>query len=283
VRVLAAILFGMRTIPTLPNMLLRDAIWSVCQSNGDPLVREEAIRVLLASTVALTHDGSVKPRDGLLPKGRPLSFGVARDERGGFLLTVFSDRPALLEPAAPTSGSSQPVVALAGDDLVMLAARNGLGIVVNAGSEVQLFLSGLEVHDVAHRVNDVRAEAGLRMFDTRTLITMRGIDPLLDDVTRQQIAVELHGRGLNIAYLVEYAEHDMYGEPGEFKQLVVVGEEEGEADHHKLADARTVVTYATGRPTDAIAYASMPQARDVTPAVLEVNGAVPDIVNGAVV
>ena len=276
-------LSDMRTIPALPNMLLRDSIWTVCQSQDDALVRADAINALLASTVAVTHDGSVKPRDGKLPKGRPLSFGVARDERGGFMLTVFSDRQALQEPDAPTSGRDQPIVALAGDDLVVLAARNGLGLVVNPGSEVQLFLPDVEVREYAHRVERVRSEAGVRLFDTRTLITMRSLTPNIDDVTRQLIAMELHGRGLNLAYVVEYAEHDMYGEPGEFKQLVVVGGEEGEADHNLLADARTVVTYATGRPTDAVAYASMPQAHEVTRPLFELAGARPETVSGAMV
>lgn len=273
----------MRTIPTLPNMLLRDAIWSVCQSEDDPLVREEAVNVLLASTLALPHDGSARPREGRLPKGRPLSFGIAHDERGGFLLTVFSDRPALLEPDAPVSGRHHPVVALAGDDLVVMAARNNLGLVVNPGSEVQFFLSTMQVRDIAHRVESVRHDAGIRIFDMRTLITMRTLDPKLDDVTRQLIAMELFGRGLNLAYVVEYAEHDMYGQPGNFKQLVVVGAEEGAANTEHLADARTVVTYVTGRPTDAVSYASMPQANDISRPVLEIEGARPEIVDGAVV
>lgn len=274
----------MRTIPTLPNMLLRDAIWSACQAEDDPIVRQDAVDVLLASTLALPHDGSAKTRDGKLPKGRPLSFGIARDERGGFLLTVFSDRPAMLEPDAPVAGRSQPVVALAGDDLVMMAARNNLGLVVNPGSEVQLFLSTMEVRDIANRVESVRQDAGIRIFDMRTLITMRTLEPNLDDVTRQLVAMELFGRGLNLAYVVEYAEHDMYGQPGEFKQLVVVGAgEDGTAETEHLTDARTVVTYVTGRPTDAVAYASMPQANEVSQPVLELDGARPDLVDGAMV
>ena len=258
-------------------MLLRDAIWAACQAGEDDLVREQAVDVLLASTIAVPHDGSVKPRDGHLPKGRPLSFGVARDERGGFLLTVFSDRQALLEPDAPTVGRRQPVVALAGDDLVTMAAKAGLGIVVNPGSEVQLFLADVEVRDIAHRVEDLREEAGLRLFDTRTLITMRSLEPRIDDVTRQLIAGELHGRGLRLAYVVEYAEHDRNGQPGEFKQLVVVGaDDEGDAEPKLLTDARTVVTYATSRPTDAVAYASMPQAHDVSRPLLELPGSRPE-------
>jgi hypothetical protein len=279
-----AILSDMRTIPTLPNMLLRDAIWSACQAEDDAIVHDDAVNVLLASTLALPHDGSAKTRDGRLPKGRPLSFGIARDERGGFLLTVFSDRPAMLEPDAPVTGRSQPVVALAGDDLVVMAARNNLGLVVNPGSEVQLFLSTMQVRDVAHRVESVRHESGIRIFDMRTLITMRSLERGLDDVTTELIAMELFGRGLNLAYVVEYAEHDMYGQPGDFKQLVVVGAgEDGTADTEHLADARTVVTYVTGRPTDAVAYASMPQANEIARPVLELDGARPDITDGAVV
>lgn len=278
-------LYDMRTIPTLPNMLLRDAIWEVCQADDDALVRARAVRVLLGSTLAVPHDGSARPRDGHLPKGRPLSFGIARDERGGFLLTVFSDRQALLEPDAPTSGRRQPVVALAGDDLVLMAARSNLGVVLNPGSEVQLFLSGPDVRLIAQQVSELRADAGMRLFDTRTLVTMRALDQAIDDVRRQLIASELHGRGLNLAYAVEYAEHDRFGEPTEFKQLVVVGAENGAADNQQLADARTVVTYVTGRPTDAVAYASMPQAGDVSRPIFEVEGARPaiDELDGAVV
>jgi hypothetical protein len=268
----------MRTIPSSPNYVLRDAMRAHQEVRSNPDRRDAALDALLASTIAITHDGSVHVAHGQLPKDQPLSFHVAQDAEGGLLLTAFSDHQAMIEPEAPTEGGTQPVIALAGDDLVMLAARNDLGLLLNPGSAVSMAIPLSLVRQAARRVEKVRHDAGVRVVNKRTLVTMRERRFTVDPAVEQLLASELRGRGIRLAYLVEYAEHDRRSEPGEFKPLVVVAHDEtGEAQQEMLADARTVCTYATGALTDAVAFASMPLAEQVADPLLALDAERPKV------
>jgi hypothetical protein len=92
---------------------------------------------------------------------------------------------------------------------------------------------------------------------------------------------------MRLAYVVQYAQHAAEESgPGEFKQLVVVStDDKGEAGQDVLADARTVVTFATGKPTDAVSFRSMPQAEQIVDPLLALDANRPTLhyANGAIV
>jgi hypothetical protein len=160
----------------------------------------------------------------------------------------------------------------------MLAHRNDLGVLLNPGSPTSMAIPMSLVHETAERIGKIRHDAGIREINTRTLVTMRAHPDGLDQLAERLIASELRGRGIRLAYVVEYAQHDRREVPGEFRQLVVVSHDDaGRADQDMLADARTVVTYATGRLTDAVAFESMPLADQVAEPLLALDAERPRV------
>jgi hypothetical protein len=251
----------MRTLPVETNHQLRamlDAPASRC------------LPVLLASTLAVAHDGTLQPRaDGSLPKGVPLPIGIARGRSGGYLVGAYTDPLAVREPAAPTAGEETPLVAVTGDDLVLLAAANRVGVHVNPGSAIDLQLDAARVRVIAADLRARRAELRERTIDQRTLVTMRGVDL---DLTPDEVALlrrELAGRGAAFAFVAEYALHDAATDPAGFTQLLVVGDREGRAGFALREDARRVLALLTGVRTDSVAYDAMPQVRHVARPLLQ--------------
>ncbi|MEO6866498.1 MAG: SseB family protein, partial [Gaiellales bacterium] len=230
----------------------------------------ETIQLLLASSLALTHDGTIAATDGVLPGGSKLPLGVVRGQDDELLVTAYTDRDALMEPEAPTHGERLPTLVLAGDDLMVLAARNVMGISVNRGSDTEFVIDRELVAAHADRIARMRADAGERVYNQRTLITMRPPTEALKPSLHDLIVDELRRRGAQLAYLVEYAEHDrVSGDELDFRQLVVLSEDdEGWASNDLLTDARVVVGLVTDRETDTVAFASMPQADQITPPLL---------------
>jgi hypothetical protein len=246
----------MRTVPDTTNQPLRDAI----------TYRRAPLDLLLASTVALAHDGTLQvDRDGALPKGRPLPLGIARGRDGAWLLGAYTDREALAAPDAPTDGDATPTVAITGDDLVVLAAANDVGLHLNPGSRDDLVLGTDRVRELAHGIRTRRARASVRRFgDERVLVTMRPRRLGLEEDRHALLLRELVARGIGIAYVVEYCLHQPDVEPQDFTQLAVVGDAHGEARWQLREDARRVVEFLTGIPTDAVSCAAMPQAARIS-------------------
>jgi len=263
----------MRTIPSTPNTALRAAM-RLCRT--EPLrddVRRATVNRLLASTVAVTHDGSLELEpDDTLPRGRPLPLGIWRDHDGGFQLVAYTDADAI-DPGVPAA-------AIAGDDLLLLCANNDVGLRLNPDSRDAFTVAVDTARECAERVHLLRDRAGVRVFDQETLVTMRPA-PQLDHELVDLFVAELVGRGACHAYVAEYALHDRVSDPDEFTQIVVVGDALGRADFDLREDARTVLAYLTGEVTDSVAYNSMPQVRHVVEPVLQ-RGAVPNVLEGIV-
>lgn len=271
----------MRTIPEAPNDTLRHAMRLYGSDSTREDVHRAAINRLLASTMVLTHDGTLElEEDGSLPKGQALPLGIWRDGDGAFQLTAFTDQDALDDPNAPMGGEPMPAVAIAGDDLVLLAASNAVGLHVNPGCADSLSLPVDVVRRTAQRVQRLRDAAGVRTFDNETLVTLRTtveLDPELVPMFVQ----ELRLRGAHLAYVAEYSLHDRRSDPTDFTQIIVVGDENGVAGHDLREDARTVLAYLTGKPTDSVAFASMPQVQHVVEPIM-VDGEVPYVATGIV-
>ncbi len=271
----------MRTIPREPNTALRYAMRLLDLEPDRDDVRRAAVNRLLASTVIVTHDGSLElEEDGSLPKGTALPLGIWRDADGSFLITAFSDRVALEDPKSTMGGEDMPIIALAGDDLVVLAATNGVGVHVNPGCDESFILPLDLLEPAAARVERLRERANVKVFDERTLVTMRStreLDPELVDL----FVTELRGRGATVAYIAEYALHDRMSDPTDFTQIVVVGDEDGAAGYDLREDARMVLAYLTGTQTDSVAFASMPQVQHVVEPIM-VDGEVPYVEAGIV-
>jgi hypothetical protein len=264
----------MRTKPRTSNEQLRDAM-AMRSADLDEL--------LLASMMLVTHDGTVELDGDRLPGGERLALGISRVGDGDWMLGAYSDPIALLEPDAPTGGGTAPVVPVTGDDLVVLAAANDVGIHVNPGSATDMFVDAVHVHELAERVEQLRSRTVLRSVDDSTLVTMRGgIVDRLDASRRMMLERELAERGVAIAFMAEYALHDRVTEPEEFTQLIVVGDADGVAGYDLREDARTVLAFLTGRPTDGVAYAAMPHVRHVTDPVLQLVDELPEPLIGSV-
>jgi hypothetical protein len=264
----------MRTKPRTSNDQLRAAMTSGAADLDE---------LLLASMMLVTHDGTVELDGDRLPGGERLALGISRIDNGDWMLGAYSDPVALLEPYAPTGGGTTPVVPVTGDDLVVLAAANHVGIHVNPGSEVDLRIGVDHVHELAERVEQLRARTVLRSVDDTTLVTMRGgIVDRLDAGRRIMLERELAERGVAIAFVAEYAIHDRVTEPEEFTQLIVVGDADGLGGYDLREDARTVLSFLTGRSTDGVAYASMPHVRHVTEPVLQLVDELPEPLVGSV-
>ena len=226
-------------------------------------LRDSAVDLLLASTLGVPHDGTITLRDGQLPQGVQLPLGVARNRDGSFDLLAFSDAVAPLQEQSPTRDVRLPLLPIAGDDLVVLAARNDAGVHVNAGMEAHLRISARLAEQIADRVQHMREEADIRVFDERTLVSVRAVDEPLDAARSELLSDELRRRGVRTAYLAEYAVHDESGRPGEFSRLVVVGDEAGEADFDLREDARMVVTFVMGERFDSVACDQFPKVAEV--------------------
>jgi hypothetical protein len=271
----------MRTIPEEPNHTLRYAMRLLSEDPTREDVHRAAINRLLASTVVVTHDGTLELEDdGSLPTGCALPLGIWRDADGAFQLTAFTDALALADPNAPMGGDPMPSVAIAGDDLILLAASNSVGIHVNPGCTESVSLPVVVVRQAAERIQRLREAAGVRVFDDSTLVTLRTTDELDPELT-DLFVQELRGRGAHVAYIAEYALHDRRTDPGGFTQIIVVGDENGVAGHDLREDARTVLAYLTGRPTDSVAFASMPQVQHVVEPIM-VDGELPYVATGIV-
>ncbi|MCB0878712.1 MAG: SseB family protein [Thermoleophilia bacterium] len=265
----------MRTLPSYPNQPFRDAL----DAGAD------ATELLLASTLALAHDGSLDvDDDGRLPKGEPLPLGISRSRDGTWLLGAYTDMAAIMDPDAPTAGEDTPTVPIAGDDLVLLAAANHVGIHVNPGSEEQLVLEAARIRELADWLRTQRAGAGVRTFDRRTLVTLHPQDEELSVDRRELLLRELVARGAAFAFVARYALHDEHTEPAldDFHQLIVVGDEDGRADYELREDARRVLTFLTGEATDSVAYDAMPQVRHVAEPILQPSGPLPEPLIGVV-
>ena len=235
----------MQTIPNDTHQPLRDAI----AADADP------IELLLASTLIVAHDGTLERDDGVLPKGVPLPLGVSRDSDGGWAIGAYADVDAVRAPDAPTAGDETPTVPIAGDDLLVLAAANHVGVDVNPGSDEHLLIDARHARELARYIKSQRSRSGVRTFDERTLVTLRPIDDLELSRDRHELLVrELASRGASLAFLAQYALHDQLTDPTEFTQLVVVGDEEGRAGYRLREDARRVVGFLTGVVTDSVAY-----------------------------
>ncbi len=271
----------MRTIPTEPNQTLRYAMRLLRDDPSRDDVHRAAVNRLLASTMVVTHDGTLELEDdGSLPTGTALPLGICRDADDTFQLTAFTDQLALEHPDSPTGGDEMPTVAISGDDLVVLAASNGVGIHINPGSDESMVLPLVVVRQASDRIHRLREDAGVRVFDDNTLVTLRPtreIDPALVEL----FVHELRGRGAHLAYVAEYSLHDRMGQPDEFTQIIVVGNEDGAADFDLREDARTVLAYLTGLPTDSVAFNSMPQVQQVVEPVM-VDGELPYVAAGVV-
>ncbi len=242
----------MRTIPETANQPLRDAI----------AYRRAPIELLLASTVLLAHDGSLEmDEDGSLPKGTPLPIDVERGRDGAWLIDVCADRDALRDRDAA-------VVPIAGDDLIVLASANTVGVRVNPGRCDDLLLDAARVRAIADAVQAQRAAAGVERVNGDVLVTMRRRDLGMEEDRETLLRRELRARGIDRAYVVEYALHDAGTAPSSYTQLAVVGDSTGAASWRMREDARRVLTFLTGRPTDAVALADMPQAARVADAVV---------------
>jgi hypothetical protein len=70
-------------------------------------------------------------------------------------------------------------------------------------------------------------------------------------------------------------------DPSDFTQIAIVGDENGVAGFRLREDARTVLAYLTGKPTDSVAFASMPQVQHVVEPIM-VDGALPYVATGIV-
>lgn len=244
-------------------------------------VQSAAINRLLASTMVVTHDGTLElEEDGSLPKGEALPLGIWRDDDGAFQLTAFTDAETLADPDAPMAGDEMPALAIAGDDLVVLAATNSVGLHINPGCADSISLPLIVVRRAADRIQRLRGAASVRVFDSETLVTLRTTDEL-DPELMPMFVQELRLRGVYLAYLVEYALHDRRHDPSGFTQLIVIGDEDGVADHDMREDARTVLSYLTGKPTDSVAFSSMPQVQHVVEPIM-VDGEVPYVATGVV-
>lgn len=245
----------MRTFSEATNHLLRNAL-----SDAD----DQAVALLLASTVGLAHDGTLEVDEhGLLPKGTPLPLGITRSVDGTYLLGCYTDLLAVSAPAAPTIGVTTSVVAITGDDLVMLAAANHVGIHVNPGSDDQLVLGAARTRELAEDIRAQRAGASVRTFDEHTLVTVRSVDLQLDHDRRELLARELVARGAQQAFIASYALHEHGTEPDWFTQVVVVADDEGTADYTLREDVRRLFEFVTGTDTDSAAYDDLPQVRQV--------------------
>ena len=264
----------MRTLPSHPNLPLRDAI----EAGTDP------IELLLASTLVVAHDGTLElQEDGSLPTGEPLPLGIARSSGGSsWLLGAYTDEQAVAVPDAPTAGEETPTVPVAGDDLVMLAASNHVGIHVNPGSDDDLVLGPDHVQELATWLRRQRASSGIRHFDEHTLVTINHVRDGLTPDRRELLVRELAQRGAALAFVAEYALHGPETEPTDFTQLIVVGDEDGRADYRLREDARRVLWFLTGERTDSVAYDSMPQVRHVAEPVLQPHGPLPEPLVGVV-
>ncbi len=271
----------MRTIPHEPNHSLRYAMRLFRDDPSRDDVQRAAINRLLASTMVVTHDGTLElEEDGSLPKGEALPLGIWRDGDGAFQLTAFTDAEALADPDAPMGGDEMPAVAIAGDDLVVLAATNSVGLHVNPGCADSISLPLVVVRRAADRIQRLRDAAGVRVFDDSTLVTLRTTDDL-DPELVPMFVQELRLRGVHVAYIAEYALHDRRSDPTEFTQIIVVGDANGVAGHDLREDARTVLAYLTGKPTDSVAFASMPQVQHVVEPIM-VDGELPYVATGIV-
>lgn len=271
----------MRTIPDEPNHTLRYAMRMLRVEPTREDVHRAAVNRLLASTMVVTHDGTLELDDeGSLPKGVALPLGIWRDADGSFQLTAFSDADALADPNAPMGGEEMPALAIAGDDLVMLAATNGVGVHVNPGCHDAMSLPVDAVRQTADRITRLRQAAGVRSYDDSTLVTLRTTDDL-DPELVELFVQELRGRGAHVAYIAEYSLHDRRSEATDFTQIIVVGDENGVAGHDLREDARTVLAYLTGKPTDSVSFASMPQVQHVVEPVM-VDGELPYVATGIV-
>lgn len=271
----------MRTIPEQPNDSLRHAMRLFREDPSREDIQVAAVNRLLASTMVITHDGTLELEDdGSLPKGQALPLGIWRDADGAFQLTAFSDAQALADPNAPMGGEQMPAVAIAGDDLVVLAASNSVGLHVNPGCEESISLPVSVVRRAATRIQRLRDAAGVRVFDDSTLVTLRTTDEL-DPELVPMFVQELRLRGAHVAYIAEYALHDRRSDPTEFTQIIVVGDENGVAGHDLREEARTVLSYLTGKPTDSVAFASMPQVQHVVEPIM-VDGELPYVAAGIV-
>ncbi len=271
----------MRTIPEEPNHTLRYAMRLLREDPSRDDVHRAAINRLLASTMVVTHDGTLELEDdGSLPTGTALPLGIWRDGDGAFQLTAFTDALALADPNAPMGGEPMPAVAIAGDDLIMLAASNSVGLHVNPGCAESVSLPTVVVRQAADRIARLREAAGVRVFDDSTLVTLRTTEALDPELVALFVQ-ELRGRGAHVAYIAEYSLHDRRSEAAEFTQIIVVGDENGVAGHDLREDARTVLAYLTGKPTDSVAFASMPQVQHVVEPVM-VDGELPYVATGIV-
>jgi hypothetical protein len=264
----------MRTFCSATNHILRRAL-----DDAD----DDAIGLLLASTLGLAHDGTLDvDDDGRLPKGRPLALGIARGVDGTWLLGAYTDMLAVSDPSAPTAGIETPVAPITGDDLIMLAAANHVGIHINPGCDEQLALGAQRVSELAVDVRARRAGASVRVFDEHTLVTLRAIELQLDDDHDELLQRELAARGASLAFVAEYALHDRSVEPDTFTQLIVVGDDDGHADYALREDARRLLEYLTGTSTDSAAYDAMPQVHHIAEPLLQPDGALPQPLTGVV-